>query len=92
MSNFNKSELERLVAVETKLETVIEQGKELKGLLTDVLTSYVPRSEYELEMTALRKDIAETRKRSALINWLTGTLSAVFGVVMTILITAYFNN
>lgn len=39
------TEIERLVAVETKIDTVLEQQKELLGELKNMNVAYVPRTE-----------------------------------------------
>lgn len=69
------TETERLVAVETKLEILIEK---VDGLVDKVDTF------------ATKPEVAELRKRHTLQVWLTGTFSAIFGVIMTILVQNYF--
>lgn len=84
------TELERLVAVETKLDIVIEQQKKLVEKFDDLLLSYVPRTEYEETLKALDNKIELAKKRTALQTWLTGTLSAIFGAVLAILVKSFF--
>lgn len=68
------TETERLVAVETKLEILIEK---VDGLVSKVDTF------------ATKSEVADLKKRHTLQVWLTGTLSAIFGVIMTILVQNY---
>jgi hypothetical protein len=86
------TELERLVVVETKLDALIEQNKTMVGKLDDLLGNYVPRAEYDKDLEILRGEIEQAKRRSALQTWVTGSLSAIFGAVMAILIQGYFSN
>lgn len=81
------SQEERLAVLETKMDTVISQQKDTNAKLDQLLPTLATRA----ELDALRKEWSVLRKRNTLQIWLTGTLSAVFGVVMTILIQGYFN-
>lgn len=81
------TEGERLIALETKMNTVLDNQKaqandfkELSKTLGDLLPSYATRAELEM-----------LKKRNTLQTWLVGTLSAGFGVVMTVLIQSYFS-
>lgn len=85
------SEGERLVVVETKLDIVIEQQKELIQEVKSLASTAVPRPEYEETVQSLRVDIENAKKRSAITTWLTSTLAAIFGVIMTILVTNFFS-
>lgn len=86
-----KTEIERLVVVETKLDALIKSQSDLNAKMDTLMGNYVPRSEYEKEISELRLEMEKTRARSNLQTWLTGTLAALFGVVMTILIQNYFS-
>lgn len=85
------TELERLVVVETKLDALIEQNKAMVSKLDDLLGNYVPRAEYDKDLEILRSEIEQAKRRSALQTWITGSLSAIFGAVMAILIQGYFS-
>lgn len=81
------TEGERLVALETKMNTVLDnqktqadEFKTLNNTLSNLLPTYATKAELEI-----------LKKRNALQTWLVGTLSAGFGVIMTILIQSYFN-
>lgn len=52
--------------------------------LTEKLT------DVDKEIITLKSDLVSAKKRSALQTWLTGTLSAIFGAILAILIQAYF--
>lgn len=77
---------ERLVALETKMDALLESQKqqsqdfkELNAKLDLLLPTY-----------ATQTDLEGLRKAHTLQVWLVGTLSAAFGVIMTILIQNYF--
>lgn len=84
------TELERLVAVETKLDIVIDQQKKLVDKFDELVTSYVHRNEYEETTRQLEKKIEDTKRKNAFQTWITGTLSAILGAILAILIKAYF--
>lgn len=85
-----KTELERLVVVETKLDALIKSTNEQTLKLDRLLVSYVHRNEYEKDIEALRAEIEKTKARNAVQVWITSTLAALFGVIMTILVQKYF--
>lgn len=85
------TEVERLVAVETKLDIAIGQIGDLGKKMDDLLGNYVPRTEYDKDLEILRAEIERSKRRSTLQTWLTGSLSAIFGAVMAILIQGYFS-
>ena len=83
--------LERLVAVETKLDMLIESNKEVAKSLKSLQSDYVRKREYEADLADVKLKIENTRQKSALHVWLTSTLAAVFGIVMTLLVQNYFS-
>lgn len=92
-----KTELERLVAVETKMDTVIEGVKDLQHKFDTFLPSVVNHAQFTeykeqqtLEITELKRDLEKTKVRNTLNVWITGTLSAILGAVLAILIQSYF--
>lgn len=75
------------MALETKMNLVLDNQKvqagdfkELNGKLDLLLPTYATKTEFEA-----------FKKRNSLQTWLVGTLSAVFGVVLTVLIQSYFS-
>lgn len=89
----NKTELERLVAVETKIDMLLESNRELISAFKNMQaeqSTYIQRAQHEADILALENKIEQSKRRSAMQTWLTGTLAALFGVIMTILIQAYF--
>jgi len=92
------TELERLVAVETKMDTVIEGVKDLQKKLDQVLPTVVNHTQFAefkeanaLEIAELKKEMEKTRLKNTITVWITGTLSVIFGVVMTILVQSYLS-
>ena len=97
-----KSELERLVVVETKLDALIKVTNEQTIKLDTLISNYVHRNEYEKDIEHLRTEpegkigklqieIEKTKARNTVQIWLTSTFAALFGVIMTILLQNYFN-
>lgn len=93
------SEGERLVAVETKLTSVESTVNKIDQKLDVLLPTFVTQTqiaefkeEFDKKVLELKTDLVNAKRRSALQTWLTGTLSAIFGAVMAILIQGYFTN
>jgi len=86
MPNYNDGE--RLVALETKMDTVLEnqktqssEFKDLNGKLDKLLPTYATKS-----------DVEKLRTRNAVQVWVTGSLSAILGSVLTFLVIFFFTN
>lgn len=80
------------MAVETKLDTLIESNKQLIQVVSDLKTNqgnYVPKEQYEIDLAKLEAKIERSKQRSGLQTWITSSLAALFGVIMTILIQSY---
>ena len=94
------TESERLYVVETKIDTVltaVEKTNTKIDELSDSLARYATRLELEeaiidrnTQIADLKKADDELAKRHALQVWVTGSLSAVFGAVVAILIKMAF--
>lgn len=79
---------ERLMKVETQLEAVIKgiediksENKEFREKLEPLLPTYATKDEIEI-----------LKKKNSLQVWLTGTLSAAFGSILTFLIIYFVSN
>lgn len=75
-------------------DSVKEVNYQLRELVPAVVTHEQLNeklTERDKAITAVRLEVVQAKKRTALQTWLTGTLSAVFGVVMTILVQGYLN-
>ena len=93
---------ERLAVVETKLDTVlsaIEKTNDKLDSLGKSLSTYATKQELSnavaertKQIQELELSIIETKKRHSLSVWITGTLSAVFGVILTLLVTYFITN
>lgn len=77
----NKTEGERLVALETKMDIVIDQQKATNDKLDTLLPTFVTQPDFE-------KALSDMRRRT----WVQNTLSAILGVVLTLLLTFFFAN
>lgn len=81
-----KTEGERLAIVETKINIVIDQQKEVMKKMDEILIAqptYVTIEKHQL-------DLAQLQRKNSLQVFLTSTLAAAFGAMMTILIQSYF--
>lgn len=92
-----KTELERLVAVETKMDTVIEGVKDLQHKLDAFMPSVVNHAQFieykettALEIAELKKEFEKTKLKNSVTVAITGILSAILGAVLAILIQSYF--
>jgi len=92
-----KTELERLVAVETKMDTVIEGVKDLQHKFDQVMPTVVNHTQFSefkestsIEIAELKKEFEKVKLKNSVTVAITGILSAVLGSIMAILIQAYF--
>ena len=96
-----KSEIERLVVVETRLDALIKSNQEQSAKLDMLISNYVHRNEYEKDIERLRieteekigklqLEIEKAKARNTVQVWITSTFAALFGVIMTILVQKYF--
>lgn len=72
---------ERMAAVETKLDIVIDTQKAMNEKLDKVLPTYVTKSDFDDAINGLN------RRR-----WMQNTLSAILGVLLTLLTTYAFTD
>lgn len=84
-----KSEQERLAVLETKVDTILANQKQTNEKLDLLLPTFVTKDEHDKTVVALEKEIEVAKRKSSIQVWVTGTLSAAFGVVLALLIT-YF--
>lgn len=75
------TEGERLVALETKMDIVIEQQKATNEKLDAVLPTFITEERFTQEVSSLKRR-----------SWTQNTLSAVLGVLLTLLITYVIND
>jgi len=72
---------ERLVALETKMDIVLDTQNKMNDKLDKLLPTY-----------ATKADLEKMKRRNTWIVWATGSLSAAFGVLLTFLITFFLQN
>lgn len=91
-----KSEVERLVAVETKMDTVIEGVKDLQHKFDSIMPTIVNHAQFAehkeavaIEITELKKEFEKTKLKNSVTVAITGILSAILGAVMAFLIQSY---
>lgn len=92
-----KTELERLVAVETKMDTVIEGVKDLQHKFDQVMPTVVNQTQFSefkeataIELAEMKKEFEKVKLKNSITVAITGILSAVLGAIMAILIQSYF--
>ena len=92
----SKSELERLVALETKMDSIIDTVEKINNKIDQALPNNVTHaqfSEYKEEQTRvnteLEKKFENVKLKNTITVWISGTLSAIFGAILAILIKAY---
>ena len=76
-------------------DLIIYRLDEIKGQLADFKQNYVTKTEslaLKQEITELRVELHEIKKRGNLLNWIYPTLSAAFSTIFTLLIIAYINS
>lgn len=98
---------ERLVRLEVKVENIEKLLVEMSPKLDDIRKEQnnarmrnVSREELDKELKALRDEelsaimaeIKSSKQRNTLLVWVTGSLSAAFGILLYILINYYFQN
>ena len=82
----NKSQEERLAVLETKMDIVIKQQEDTNEKLGQLVTTLATKA----ELDRLELKLENAKRKHNLQTWVTGTLSAIFGVVMTLLVKSYF--
>lgn len=87
-----KPEIERLAVLETKVDTILEEQGKMNLKLDILLPSFVTRDEFEKKQKELEKDIESARRKSGFQVWVTGTLSAIFGVLLALLLGYFISN
>lgn len=82
MATTNYNDGERLVALETKMDTVLENLK----AQTDKFDTMNSKLEILLPTYATKEDVEKLKARNTVQTWVTGSLSAILGSVLTFLV------
>ena len=77
-----KSENSEIAVLQTQMEAVLSGLDDIKTKLDTFAT--------ESRVTELERRVKELDRKKTLHTWVSGTLSGVLGVIMTILVQAYF--
>lgn len=93
------NELKNLTTAINKLEQKFDSFTptnvlelKLKALDVKILELQAKDKELELDIQLLRRSIEKLKKRNAFQVWITGSLSALFGIILYVLATSYLNN
>lgn len=78
----NKSENSEIAVLQTQMDEVLSRLEQMNNKLDTFATNS--------RVEELEKKIKEIDRKKALQVWVTGTLSAVFGVILTILVQSFF--
>lgn len=94
-----RNEDERLAIVETKVDTVIENQKQQAleqkvfiDKLNNMLPTFVTIFTFEQKIKELDRELANTKKKNSLQVWVTGSMSAIFGSILTFLLMFFLTN
>ena len=94
-----KTDGERLVRLETKVENIDKMVLGMDGKLDNILKEQnnvrlqnVTRTELESELKRIESAIESTKKRHGLTLWIGSALASVFSIVLTLLVTYFINN
>ena len=79
---------ERMVKLETLMEQALSEIKEVRSDIRIMSDSFVTKTEFREELTRVEKQLAVFSKRS----WFQNTLSAILGVILTVLIGFFIAN
>ena len=95
----NKTDGERLERVETNLENLTtlvretnDNVKAIQAAQQDAKLNNVTRIEMEAALGLVRNEMGETKRRAAMQVWITGSLSAAFGALLSFLIYFWLTN
>lgn len=83
----NKTDGERLVALETKVSLMADDVSYIKTIMEEVrlsLPTYATKTE-------LKSEIDNLRKAHTLQTWLVGCLGTTLGIILGVLIQYYFS-
>jgi uncharacterized oligopeptide transporter (OPT) family protein len=89
------TQAERMVKVETNLEnltTTVHDGLgTINATLKDIKDNYLLKAEHEKQIAVLAVEIKEAKRKNSLQVWITSTMAAIFGVIMTVLLQSFFS-
>lgn len=82
---------ERIAVLEQRVGDLIDSVAEVKGDLKDIKASLIIANNFATEIKFLQEKVKELEGKSNLWKWLSPTLAAVCGSVMTFFILRYFD-
>jgi hypothetical protein len=88
MAKTTYNEGERLVALETKMDTVLDNQR----TQTDKFDTLNNKLEALLPTYATKSDVEKLKTRNTVQTWITGSLSAILGSVLTFLVMYFITN
>lgn len=83
-----KTTVERITVLETKLDTVIKQQEVITRKLDSLTNNFVTKEHFAEIEDKIFDEIREIKGR----RWVQNTLSAILGVVLTLLVTYVIND
>lgn len=88
----NQTDATKIALIGKDISFINENIKEIKETMNQLSGVYVPTTIYQEEKKAQNLRILRLESSSNLWRWLSPTLSAIFGSIITILIISYLNN
>lgn len=90
---------EKVVRLETQMQTVAGEIAEVKSLVKEVIVKVDHFTSLQNEVQVLKdsilslnQDILELKKNRNLLSWVIPTIAAAAGAVLTVLITSYISH
>lgn len=79
---------ERLMRVETQIETLISEVRDMRKDIKSWSGTFVRKEDYDKSIGRLNEKIEKVDRR----RWVQNTLSALLGAVLAILVSFWFTN
>lgn len=96
IANMSKTDGEQIAALEAKMNdiqtSIVEIKSDIKSILANLAASSTQDALLNKELTNLKNEIIEIKAKQNFWKWLSPTLAAVAGSVMTFLIIQFLNN
>jgi hypothetical protein len=82
----NKSSNSEVAVLQTQMDDVLQKLGEISAKIDNQSNTFVSKEVFELKIAEIEAAILGLQNRKSLINWVTPTISAVLGSVLTGLI------
>lgn len=86
MTTNTKSSNSEVAVLQTQMDEALKKLGEISAKIDNQSNTFVSKEVFELKIAEIEAAILSLQNKKSLINWITPTVSAVFGSVMTGLI------